>query len=300
MLGALKNDRSNSIKMRAGALCPDSSSMRSVCLLTAFILWNSEMTYDLINLMLPTYKRPAQLGRCIDSALRNADSIDNLRFTFCVNERDQETIEYLSSSYWPDPLMWQVVFEKTQQPNLAYYYNLLYDKTDFGEPSTLVSMVGDDMIFASPGWDKEILGRMNECDGLAVIHADDDYIGHDRLCVNLFTSRRIVAATKRPFMCPKYHAEMIDVVWTYIGMMLQVKERSLKQYLRGVTIRHEHFTRKPTSEHDDTAKRLSPLREIANTKENMHWAVSYATVSAANIVMAGEGVKWNLGYCSQC
>ena len=257
------------------------------------------MIYDKINIMLPSYKRAAQLGRCIDSALRTAADIGNLRFTFCVNERDTETAQYLPSRYWPDPLMWQVVFEKTQQPNLAYYYNLLYEKTDFSEAGTLVSMVGDDMIFASPAWDKEILGRMNECDGLAIIHGDDDYIGHEQLCVHLFTSRKVIEATQRPFMCPKYHAEMIDVVWTFIGRMLEVGERPLKQYLRGVTIRHEHFSRLPADKADETAKRLSPLREIANTKENMHWAISYAAVSAANIAMSGIGAKWNLKYCSQ-
>jgi hypothetical protein len=257
------------------------------------------MLYDKINIFLPTFKRIQSLQRCIDSAMRNAADIRNLRFTFCVNEKDTDTVQYLSSRYWPDPLMWQVVFEKTQQPNLAYYYNLLYEKTDFNEAGTLVSMVGDDMVFASPLWDKVIIDRMNECDGLAIIHADDDYIGHDQLCVNLFTSRRLIALTQRPFMCERFHAEMIDVVWTYIGKMLVAGERSVLQYLRGVTIRHEHFTRKDISQADPTAKRLMPLREIANTKENMKWAVSYATVSASNIVMANEGVKWNLKYCSR-
>ena len=109
-----------------------------------------------------------------------------------------------------------------------------------------------------------------------------------KLCVNLFTTRKIVNATGKPFMCELFHADMIDVIWMNVGIFTQ----TLK-YLHNVILQHNHNTRlyKP-DEYDETFERLRPLQELANSKENQRIAQIYATFTAGNMIKAGIGA-WN-------
>lgn len=248
--------------------------------------------YETICVMAATYKRPAGIQRLIDSALRTADDVHRLRFMFCVNERDKETLDYIESRYWPVPMQYDIVFEDTEQPNLALYYNMMYERVEARDEPWLVSMVGDDMVFVTPGWDTRVLREVNERDGNAIVYLNDDYIAGEKCCVNLFTTRKMVAATRRPFMCPLYHADMIDVVWTDVGNLT-----GTLVYLKDVVLRHEHESRKLSvtggeSLVDETFRRLQPLRQAYGTENHRQEAYRYAVVNAARIVQAGMG-RWN-------
>lgn len=249
------------------------------------------MVYDSISLMVPTYKRVPRLGTFIDSALSKADDVRRLRFQFCLNEKDTETLAYLERRYWPAADAWSVTMERTSQPNLAYYFNLLYDAgPDVGaSESCLVSMVGDDMEFITPGWDTAVLAAINAAKGNAVVYLNDDFIAGEKLCVNLFTTRTLVAATGKPFMCMRYHAEMIDVVWYYVGRMT-----GTLRYLPNIVLRHNHNTRLPQEQWDETFRRLSPIQRMTNeSKENQAFATQYATHIAGRLIEQGVG-KWNI------
>jgi hypothetical protein len=244
--------------------------------------------YDKICLMLPTYKRPQSILSFVNSALETAANPTALRFCFCVNEEDAVSRETIEALKMPAPDMVEIITEDTDQPNLALYFNLMYDGTAFNEDGTLVSMVGDDMVFVTHGWDAEILKTMNEAEGAALIYCDDDFIAHEKLCVNLFTSRALVRAQKKPFMCKEFHADMIDLVWFYVATMA-----SVLKYLPHVIIKHNHNTAKPPEQWDPTFQRISPVQRAANSAANKRYAVVYSTVCARNIVEAGIG-KWNL------
>ena len=244
------------------------------------------MIYNKICLMVPTYSRVESLKRLIRSALENAADRTSLCLSLCVNESDTDTRGYLNNA--DIPLEYDIVYEHTDQPNLALYFNMLYDRTRFSDPETLVSMLGDDMYFLTPGWDARILEEMNKRNGNAIIYCDDNFIAHEKLMVNVFTSRKIVEATEKPFMCPKFHAEMIDVVWTNIGILT-----GTTVYLSDVKLQHDHQMKiKNPDERDQTCKRLTPLRKLANTDSGQRYAGQYATLCAANMIKNGIG-KWN-------
>jgi hypothetical protein len=104
----------------------------------------------------------------------------------------------------------------------------------------------------------------------------------------LFTTRELVQATKKPFMCEFFHADMIDMVWTMAGAA-----SGTLRYLPDVIIRHNHSTRLKPEDYDETFKRLQPVQKAANAKENQKLAISYAMLCAKNMIESGIG-KWNV------
>jgi len=105
-----------------------------------------------------------------------------------------------------------------------------------------------------------ILAVLNSIQGHGFVYCDDDYLHHDKLCVNLFTTRAFVKATGAPFMCPDYPADWIDTAWMCVG-----KETGTAYYLDSVVIRHEHATRGQNM--DDTYRRLRGAYENITESE---------------------------------
>jgi hypothetical protein len=214
------------------------------------------MVYDRIALMLPTYGRcDTYLPRFIESAIATASSPKTVCFAFCVNVKDVKTQEFLKA-YDFKGHEWEWIPESLPSPNLARYFNILYKLTSFGDPGTVVSMVGDDMLIETPGWDEKLLNQINYYDGVGVFFCNDDYISRERCAVNLFVTRKMVEATGRPFMDESFGAEMIDVVWTEIGRVTKTLH-----FYPDIIIRHDHNTRKPKDKWDATFKRLNVLQE---------------------------------------
>lgn len=244
------------------------------------------MQYDKINLMIPSYKRKQWLDRCIRSALSTAEQPQNIFFTVCVNRIDVDTQVYLQKECPCAHL--DIIYENTEQPNLAYYYNLMYKDTAYNGESVLVSMIGDDMVFLSSGWDTKILDEINKRDGIAVLWCNDLLAGKkSTACINLFTTRKIVEASRHPYMCELFHADMIDVVWWHVGTCT-----STLIYLDDVHIRHDHSTLQQPEQWDETFRRINPVQLACRTEENQRKAVQYATIVAGDLVTGGIG-QWN-------
>jgi hypothetical protein len=243
------------------------------------------MKYEKICLMLPTYKRIDKLTSFIDSAFSTADTPSKLYFSFCVNEKDTETIEYLKGRYWLKPDQYEIILENTRQPNLALYFNKMYNETKFTD--AIVSELGDDMLFITPGWDTRITETINAAEGNCIVYFNDDYVAQEKCCVNMFVTRELVQKTMKEFMCPFFHADMIDMVWTMIGAMV-----GILRYQHDIIIQHNHSSKLPKEKWDETFQRLSPVQKAANAGPNRKLAVAYATLCAKNLIDAGVG-SWN-------
>lgn len=248
------------------------------------------MIYKDICIMLPTYKRVknGRLIKCIESIYNTVSDHKRAKLCLCVNENDSETIDYVENILPNYPIDFDVVYEKTTQPNLAYYFNKMYDETVFNDEHTLVSMVGDDMVFKTEGWDIAILKEVNAHDGVGFVWANDDYIARERCPVNLFTTRKTVQATEKPFMCPLFRAEMIDVVWGNIGIIA-----GCGHFLADVIIKHEHCSGLPANLWDENFGRLSPLRQINNSNWSKKQATIWSMICASNLIKNGL-CDWNM------
>jgi hypothetical protein len=242
--------------------------------------------YNKLWLMVPTYKRLSWIKRFIASAIDLADDAEaNIGFVFCVNHKDEVSLKYLNEFRdvkFRDTL---VIVEKSIQPNLSLYFNMMYEAVTKAQGDCVVSMLGDDMVFETKGYDTRLLNVINEKEGLGVFWCDDAYVAKDRCCVNMFVTKRFVDLTGKPFMCPFYKADMIDAVWCWVAKMVR-----LDYYLSDVVIHHFHST--GMTNQDLTFQRLRPLQVAANKESMQQIGKFYATQIACNLISSGIGT-WN-------
>jgi len=228
------------------------------------------MIYTKINLMIPSWHRRELLTRCVKSAYDKAEVKHNILLTLCINESDHS---YDDMPYFEPHT--HIIHENTTTPNLSHYYNLMYEKTQFNDLDTLVSMIGDDMVFETQGWDQRVLEKINEVDGVGLVHCEDVFMQHGHIPVNLFTSRKLVDAMGVPFMCPDFAADWIDTAWGELATLLDIN-----YFLPDVIIRHDHAL--GPRGRDETTKRLEPQSK-ANASAMWKWI----NAAAANIKEAG-------------
>jgi len=211
------------------------------------------MTWDKIALFVPTYGRTHNhLPTFIQSVKDCTEDPAKVHFSFLVNQNDQLSKDFINA-YDFGPFSWEMIEEGLPRPHLAKYYNMLFALTKTRDESgTVVSMVGDDMVFRTKGWEKRMLDMINEYKGIGVFWANDDYIARENLCVNLFVTRQFINMTERPFMCELFPGEMIDVVWDQVGRLTKTLH-----FDPDCHIWHNHSGKNP----DATSLRLDPARK---------------------------------------
>lgn len=209
--------------------------------------------YKKIILMCPTYRRSGTyLPRYIKTAISTISNPKSVDFMFCVNENDRLTEDAIRGFKYHG-CAWSYVKENLPRPNLAKFFNLMY--AHVLDPGVVVTMMGDDMEFRTPSWDRRMLDLINACKGVGVFWANDDYIARERMCVNMFVTSDFVHATEHPFMCEAFEADMIDVLWYKVG-----KYTNSLHFDPDTHIFHNHNTSKPAAAWDATFKRLAPGR----------------------------------------
>jgi hypothetical protein len=199
--------------------------------------------YDKINIMMPTYKRPKMLRRCIDSILDTAQKKENICFTFMINKKDRSYDDF----EWPFDTC--VLKENLDEPDISEYFNRMYAETAHKGENILVSFGGDDFIYETPGWNTRVLDTINQADGVAVVHCDDAFIAHGTCTVNFFTTRKFVDAMGVPYNCPYYKRYYMDEAYSHIADAVDAN-----YYLSDVVIRHDHMSARPQC--DETYARL--------------------------------------------
>jgi hypothetical protein len=202
------------------------------------------------------------------------------RFLFCVNKNDAETISYLKKKHF-GLFKCDTIFEDLPEINLAKYFNMMYEKAKEYGDDCVVSQLGDDMVFKTPGWDRVLLNTINHYKGVGVFWCNDDYIAGERCPVNLFVTRKMVEATGSPFMATEFAADMIDYIWGKIG-----KYTRTSHYLPDVHIWHNHSTIKPPEKRDATFQRLSKVQAEAH-KIGKHRAREIANEIAKILISKG-------------
>jgi len=237
------------------------------------------MKYNKINIFLPTYHRVSngKLPRFLTSCIVNVSRMDNVCITFLLNKNDYETIDYLNNVRVP--LESEMLFTNMSKPHLGKFYNYIYNNTRFKDAGTLVSMVGDDMEWRTAGYDKKILNAINRVNGYGLVYCNDDFVQGDKLCVNLFTTRKFVELTGKPFMCEMFAAYYIDTVWMEVG-----EKTNTLIYLDDVILKHHHYTANPKRA-DKTSIRLK--KEMVGFKKGHSLVNKYVNTVIKNINSKG-------------
>jgi len=233
-----------------------------------------------INILLPTYKRvkSGKLPRFLESFENMANDVKRLHFTLMVNKGDAETDEFLRP-WWIEAeergVKASVVVVDYPTPNLGWFYNTLYEVTPFKDPGLAVTMLGDDMVCRTKGWDARVLESLNKVNGLGLVHCRDG-IQNGKIAVNFFTSRAWVDATGGEFMVD-IPVDFIDVAATEVARRL-----NREIYLDDVFIEHDHSSLKLEKDWDDGFRRLREQYGKMERPEEIVKAFVEASVKAWN------------------
>lgn len=230
--------------------------------------------YKKICIMCPTFGRAkTKLPEFINSIIATISDTKNVCVCFVVNERDKESEEVIERLCNTE-LEYEILYENSTECNLSQYFNIAYDNTCFKRPGTCVSMFGDDMVFGTKGWDKLVLEKINDTFGYSIVYGDDDFCQHENLCVYFVTSRELVEATGKPFMCEGFKIDCIDNVWMELGRKLNILS-----YMPNWHVRHDHATKVGK---DSTWMRMQA--GYKSSHENMIIVDEYTTEAANNVI----------------
>lgn len=238
------------------------------------------MTYNRINLFLPTRKRVenGKLPRYLKSVMDTVSDYKNVVLTFLVDTDDVETEMYL---YLNKELKceFEIISNyKLKTPHLGKFYNILYEQTKFSDPKILVSMTGDDFVFVTKNWDLEILRNINDMNGVGIVHCKDG-IQNGRVAVNLFTTRKWINMIGGTFMCELFPADFIDTLHTEIA-----RRTGHERYLENVSIIHEHSGLSSPDTYDETFKRLRNVYNEEYSGKNLTHILESQVALALNSI----------------
>jgi hypothetical protein len=103
-----------------------------------------------ISILLPTRKRVKQLQKSVESLIHCASSPTKLQFLFGVDDDDNETLEFLKTSNYPNQSV--LKFKRLGYENLHVYNNSLCAYAQ----GTWIMFFNDDAIMNTKAWDEKI------------------------------------------------------------------------------------------------------------------------------------------------
>ena len=103
-----------------------------------------------ISILLPTRKRVKQLQKSVESLIHGASNPTKLQFLFGVDDDDNETLEFLKTSNYPNQSV--LKFKRLGYENLHVYNNSLCAYAQ----GTWIMFFNDDAIMNTKAWDEKI------------------------------------------------------------------------------------------------------------------------------------------------
>jgi hypothetical protein len=160
---------------------------------------------ELISVLCPTRKRPNNMQSLVSSAMKTAESINNIEFVFYIDRDDgmsQKKIEELyreqtaaAVSGKDFPKIKHVVGERII---LSQMWNECL-KVSSG---SIFMHCGDDILFRSDNWDSLVIDAFDEYDDKIVLVYGNDGLQNEGLSTHGFVHRKWVDAVG--YICPPY------------------------------------------------------------------------------------------------
>jgi|GEM_PF-2547588 len=205
--------------------------------------------YNRISINLPTMGRAeTKLPKFLHSLCGTVSTPDHIYVKLLVNLKDKASEDVGTEILESYGVKYQVLRENLPYCHIATYFNQCY-YDGLKDDMMVESMLGDDHVFITKGWDKRLLRAINDADGVGLFYCGGDERFDDALCVNAFLTRKFVTLCGCRFMCPLFPANGIDVVW-----QTACDAMGLSYYLSDTVIQHEQCTRASIGE-DDTYRK---------------------------------------------
>lgn len=202
-----------------------------------------------ISLLVPSRERLNLKLTLISSIMTSVSDINNVELIFGVDEDDpkRDIVHKIAQAI---PFV-RIVDIKNYGKFIGInrIWNILAANTD----NELFGYVGDDMIFMTPDWDKEILKEFNKAncpaDNIKLVHCYDGHRDRDEICVNAFVHRKYYEVLG--YFCK----EDFLINWSDQWMYQTVNAFGRVKYRRDIHIQHNHWIYGDRKK-DNTADRM--------------------------------------------
>jgi glycosyltransferase involved in cell wall biosynthesis len=200
-----------------------------------------------IALLLPTRERMNNKISFMMSALARCSNPDNYNLYMGIDQDDPTLERCQKMAKVIKNLKIVVISPNPEGFRLGYFWNVLAQNST----EEIISMVGDDMVFSTDGWDEKILEEFSKekCPDKFKLVCGFDGHRQDQFAAWLFIHRYYMEVTGY-FMRPEFSRNWID---QWLDNMYTAFGR--KVYRSDITITHNHWVF-GTSKYDKVAEML--------------------------------------------
>ena len=186
-----------------------------------------------IAILVPSRERMNRRLTMLMSILTSVKDINNVNVYFGVDEDDptRDRIKKIAAAI---PCVKSVdIKNEGKFIGLGKMWNLCSDAST----EEIISMIGDDMVFATPGWDEMLIEEFKNspADKIYGVHCNDGYHG-EKLAVNFFCLRKYADLMNGKFMREEFKINWIDQwlhqVFSSVGRL---------KYRGDIMIEHRHW-----------------------------------------------------------
>lgn len=200
-----------------------------------------------IAIIVPSRERMNRRLTLLTSIITSVDDIKNVTVYFGVDKDDPtRNLIYKVSDAVPCVKIVDIDTEG-KFPGLGKLWNVCVNKSN----EEIISMIGDDMVFLTPGWDTMILDEFKNIpdDKIKAVHCNDNHHGK-KLAVNLFCHRKY-AEIMGKFMREEFKINWVD---QWLHQMFDCFGRLY--YREDIMIEHRHWVYGKAN-HDKIATRMA-------------------------------------------
>ena len=200
-----------------------------------------------IAILVPSRERMNNRLTLLFSILTTADNLDNLKLYYGV-DKDDPTLPIIKKVAKGITCLEVIEIENNGKfLGLGVLWNKMVNSTS----EDIISMIGDDMVFKTQGWDTMLLEEFDKIpdDKIKAVHCNDDCHG-SKLAVNLFCHRKY-AEILGGFMREEF---MINWVDQWLHQMFSAFNRLI--YRSDIMIEHRHWVL-GKNVRDNTADRMA-------------------------------------------
>lgn len=221
-----------------------------------------------ISLLCPSRERLNKFLTFTSSVFSTANNIKNVEIVLGVDEDDPKFLSYerIAKNL---PFIKFTTFKKDffKKEGLSGYWNIMAQICN----GDIIAMVGDDMIFQTNDWDKEIIDTFkSKKDPIWLIHCNDGmrgpgnkYENVEPMAVNSFLHRSYIDTVGRYVQTEEPNIFQD----TYLDRLFSSLNRKI--YFHNIMIKHLHFSEGGTK--DKTSEALEKTRVGIWDNENLYY-----------------------------
>ena len=188
-----------------------------------------------IALIVPSRERLQYKKSLVDSIIHTVSDINNVKLYFGIDDDDPTKNDYLKMFSCYNFIKTVEIHNEGRFDGLGKLWNICARASN----EEIISMIGDDMIFKTKGWDVEILKEFSPpkipLDKIKMVYGNDCRHGR-KIAVNAFVHRRYMDINGY-FMREEFKVDFIDL-WLH-----QVFHALGRLVYRGdIKIEHNHWT----------------------------------------------------------